>query len=300
MAITIDQVYVDTFERNVRHLAQQANTRLRAFVTERSVQSESHAWERVGAVDTSEKTAARTATPENDTPWSRRLSIPSTYHVGDTVEPEDVVQMLVEPKSNIAMAHAMACRRRVDDIIIAAANGDSRDGDGNAITFDTANQQIDLTNAGATTGAAAEISIDSILQVQEKFYENDIQMDDMQRVCMVIGPKQQRKLMQLMEVTSGDYQNSRALATGYMPNWLGFDWVVSNRLQSPSANVVDCLAFTPQGIGLQVNKDISAKVGEDPSISFAWRIYAMLTMGAVRVEDEHVVRLRLADTVTAA
>lgn len=297
MAITIDKVYVDTFERNVRHLAQQSVTRLRAYVTERSAQSESHAWERVGAVESSEKTTARTATPEVDTPWSRRLSIPKTYHVGDTVEPEDVVQMLIEPKSNIAMAHAMAMRRRYDDIIITAANGDALDGDGATVVF-PAGQMIDLTNAGVTTGAAAEISIDSILQVQEKFYDNDIQMDDMQRAVMVIGPKQQRKLLNLMEVTSGDYQERKALASGYLPNWLGFDWVVSTRLQSPSAGVLDCLAFTPQGLGMQVNKDITAKVGEDPTISFAWRIYAMLTAGAVRVEDEHVVRLRLADTVT--
>lgn len=28
MAITIDKVYIQTFERNVRHLAQQADTRL--------------------------------------------------------------------------------------------------------------------------------------------------------------------------------------------------------------------------------------------------------------------------------
>lgn len=296
MVISIDNVYIQTFERNVRHLAQQSPSRLRTCVTERMTNGENHNWERIGPVDATQKASARTATPTVDSPWSRRVSPTNTYHIGDTVEPEDLVQMLVEPKSNIAMAQAMAMRRQVDDIIIAAATGNALDGDGVNNAFPAA-QRIDLTG---NVGAAREVSIDAILQVQEKFYENDIQVEDMQRPCAVIGPAQMRKLMNLTEVTSGDFQNAKALANGYMPNWLGFDWIVSTRLLAPAAGQSDCLFFTPRAIGLQVNRDITAKVAEDPTLSFAWRIYCMLTMGAVRVEDEHIVNLRVADTVNGA
>lgn len=289
MAINIDNVYIQTFERNVRHLAQQSPTRLRKYVTERAVTSEKHNWERIGSNEAVAKGGARTATPMNDSDWSRRVSLTNTIHMGDTVEPEDLVQMLIEPKSNIAMSQAMGMRRGIDDIIISAATADALDGDGNSIAL-PASQIV-----GDGTG---EITLDTVLQVQEKFYENDIQMDDMQRAVMVIGPKQQRKLLNLMEVTSGDYQERKALASGYMPNWLGFDWVVSTRLQNPAAGEIDCLCFTPQAIGMQVNKDIWTKVAEDPTLSFAWRIYTAMTMGAVRVEDEHMVRIHLADTVT--
>lgn len=286
MAITISNVYVQTFERNLRHLAQQADTRLRRFVTERSGEGEKHNWERIGAGTATEKTSARTPTPTSDLAWSRRVSLPKTYHAGETVEPEDIVKMLVEPNSNISMSLSMAMRRKVDDVIIAAATGDALTGTGATSAF-PAGQRI-----GDGTGV---ISIDSILAVQELFYKKDIDPDE--RKVMVIGPTQQRKLMSLMEVTSGDYQNSKALATGMLPNWMGFDWVVSNRLLAPAAGQLDCLAFTARGIGLQVNQDITAKVAEDPSLSFAWRIYTMMTMGAVRVEDEHVVNLRLKDAL---
>ena len=288
MAINIDNVYIQTFERNVRHLAQQSQSRLRRCVTERAVSSEKHNWERIGPTDAVLKASARTPTPENDADWTRRVSMNQTFHLGDTVEPEDIVQMLIEPKSNIAMSQAMAMRRQIDDIIITAATANALNGDGSTTAL-PASQVV-----GDGTGV---ISLDTILEVQEKFYSNDIQMDDMQRACMIIGPTQQRKLLQLMEVTSGDYQNSQALATGYMPNWLGFDWIVSTRLQAPVAGQIDCLCFTPQAIGLQVNKDLTTKVGEDPSLSFAWRIYSMLTMGAVRVEDEHMVRIHLKDAI---
>lgn len=288
MAITIDQAYIQTFERNLRHLAQQSVARLRPFVTEKSSNGEAHNWERLGPTNAVQKTSARTATPESDAPWSRRVSQPQTWHNGDTIEAEDIVQMLVDPKSNLAMNLAMSMRRKVDDIIITAATANALNGDGSTSAF----------SAGQTIGdGTGVISLDTILEVQEKYYSNDIMVTD-ERPVMVIGPTQQRKLMQLMEVTSGDYQNSKALATGVLPNWMGFDWVVSTRLQAPAAGQIDCLSFTRRGIGMQVNRDISAKVAEDPTKSFLWRVYTAMTLGAVRTEDEHVVRIHLKDAIS--
>lgn len=286
MAITIDKVYIQTFERNVRYLAQQADTRLRRFVTEKATDGQKHNWERLGSGEASLKAAARVATPTSDLPWSRRVSLAQTYHMGETVEQEDVVQMLIDPNSNVSAAIANGMKRKIDDILIAAATGTALNGDGTTSTF-PAGQVV-----GDGTGV---ISIDNILEVQEKFYKNDIDPDESK--VMVISPTVQRKLMSLMEVTSGDYQNSKALATGMLPNWMGFDWVVSNRLLVPVAGQISCLAFTKRALGFQVNRDITAKVAEDPSLSFAWRIYAAMTMGAVRTEDEHIVHLKVKNAI---
>lgn len=286
MAITIDKVYIQTFERNVRHLAQQADTRLRRFVTEKATDGQKHNWERLGSGEASLKAAARVATPTSDLPWSRRVSLAQTYHMGETVEQEDVVQMLIDPNSNVSAAIANGMKRKIDDILIAAATGTALNGDGTTSAF-PAGQVV-----GDGTGV---ISIDNILEVQEKFYKNDIDPDESK--VMVISPTVQRKLMSLMEVTSGDYQNSKALATGMLPNWMGFDWVVSNRLLAPAAGQISCLAFTKRALGFQVNRDITAKVAEDPSLSFAWRIYAAMTMGAVRTEDEQIVHLKVKNAI---
>ena len=287
MAITISNVYIQTFERIVRHLAQQSDTKLRQFVTEVATNGEKHNWERVGATDPTKKTSARTPTPIADLAWSRRVSLAQTFHAGETYEPEDVVQMLVDPNSNIAQALASGMRRKVDDIIIAAATGSALNGNGATSAF-PAGQIV-----GNGTGV---ITLDMILQTQEKFAKNDVDPDE--RKVMVIGPTQQRKLLQTPEIISADYQSVKALATGMLPIFMGFDWVVSNRLLAPAAGQIDCLAFTKRSIGLQVNKDISAQVAQDPSLSFAWRIYTMMTMGAVRVVDEEVVAVRLKDAIS--
>jgi hypothetical protein len=48
MAFTIDKAMVKTFENNVRHLAQQKESRLRAWVQEKDKTSSSHSFKRIG------------------------------------------------------------------------------------------------------------------------------------------------------------------------------------------------------------------------------------------------------------
>jgi hypothetical protein len=291
MAITITAAYVQAYERTVRQLAQQSQTKLRDKVMERGISAEKHNWDRLGKGDFAVKAAARTATPATDSPWSRRVSVAGTRHDGDTVEPEDIVQMLIDPKSSVAEKQGMGAKRAVDDIIITAATGNALDGAGAPVVFPPGQKIGDGTTP---------ISFDFVTAVQEKFMQNDI--DPSIAKCFVVGPTQVRKLMQLTEQTSSDYVNAQALqtlnASGIVPNWMGFTWVMSTRLLIPSAGELSCLAFTKRAIGLQVNKDIWARVAEDPSISFAWRIYSALTMGAVRVEDEQIVHLHVKNSLT--
>lgn len=287
MGASVEKVYVNTYETHVRHLAQQGITRLMPWVMAKNLQSEAHNWERIGTATATQKTTRKVATPDDDTQWSRRQSVPVTYHVGDVTEQEDIVQMIVDPNSNYAMAHAKAIRRSHDDEIINACVGDSRDGAGTTVTFPAAQVVGDGTEA---------INYDIVTEVTEKFMGNDIDPDE-QKV-FVISPEQARKLLQLTEATSGDYNAVKPLTSmGYIESWMGYSWIVSTRLQAPASGEVDCFAMTKQAIGMQINRDIWARIEEDPGISFAWRIYCASTFGAIRVEDEHIVKVHLNTTI---
>ena len=288
MSATIPNAYIQTYETNVRHLAQQGITRLRPWVMEKSVQSEGHNWDRLAATTAQQKTTRKQVTPDNETAWSRRKSIPVTYDTGDVTEQEDVVQMIIDPNSSYAVAQGKAMRRAHDDEIISAAVGDSRDGDGNAVTF----------VAGQSIGdGLSSISYDVVTAVTEKFMDNDIDPDE--EKVFVITPAQARKLLQLTEATSGDYNAVRPLTSkGYIESWMGYSWVVSTRLlQGADAGSKYCFAMTRRAIGMQMNKDIWARISEDPSISYAWRVYCASTFGAIRVEDEQLVRVDLSETI---
>ena len=289
MANTISNVYIQTFEQNLRQVAQQETVKLKPWVQVRGEESENHNWEKLGASNASLKTTRLQATPVADTAWGRRVAVSATWDNGESTEQEDPVQMLVDPNSNLVMSLGYSMRRAQDDVIIAAATAAALEGDGTTTAF----------TAGQTVGDyTTPITFDSITEVQEIFMNNDI--DPSVLKVAVVGPTQVRKLMQLTENTSSDYVRAQQLQQyGIAPSWMGFDWISSTRLLHPTApgTDIDCLFMTKRAIGMNIPKDISAKVAEDPSISFAWRLYCFTVMGAVRVEDEQIVRGAFADTI---
>ena len=289
MANTISNVYIETFEQNLRHVAQQETVRLKPWVQVRGEESENHNWEKLGSSDASLKTTRLQATPVADTAWGRRVAVSATWDNGESTEQEDPVQMLVDPNSNLVMSLGYSMRRAQDDVIIAAATAAALEGDGTTTAF----------GAGQTVGDyTTPITFDAITEVQEIFMGHDI--DPSIPKVAVVGPTQVRKLMQLTENTSSDYVRAQQLQQyGIAPSWMGFDWICSTRLLHPTApgTDIDTLFMTKRAIGMNIPKDISAKVAEDPSISFAWRLYCFTVMGAVRVEDEQIVRGAFADTI---
>jgi len=288
MAITISNVYVKTFESNLRFLAQQSKSRLRQFVTERSATSSKNSFPRLGAQSFAAKAGTgRIATPANDSVWSNRVAIPATYHGGDSVEPEDIEQMLVEPRSSVAEALARAARRQIDDLIITGATSDTqKDEAGNNNAFP----------AGQKLGSAVTaFDFSLVTQVTEKFLLNDIDPED--EKVFVVSPNCVKKMMAISQYGSRDYTNAQALdAGGVVDRWMGYTWVVSTRLAVPGANQRLLLAFTKRALGLLVVKDIWSRVAEDPSISFAFRVYAALTMGVARVEDEQIAQITVLES----
>lgn len=290
MSTTIDKVYIQTFERNLRHLAQQEVNRLRPYVTERGVNGVNHNWERVGSKEASIKSTRAQATPVADFVFSRRVSLAKTYDIGELVEQEDPTQALVDLNGNLTMAMGYAMKRAFDDEIIRAMGSDTDvDGDGTPQVFP----------AGQKIGdGLAPISFDLVTQCQEKFMENNI-MPDIPKV-FVVGPVQIRQLMNTTEATSSDYirgKLNQLSSTGIVPNWMGFNWVCSTLLNDGGdAGTKKCYAFTRRAIGLQVNKDITADIAKDPSRSFAWSLYCFAVFGATRVEDEQIIELDVLDS----
>lgn len=290
MAITINKAFVREYRDMVIHLAQQEETRLRAHVTEVSSKGESYSFDRLAATDAVEKTGRRQTNVYVDDTWSRRLCTPKTFNHTMTIEHEDRVQMLIEPKNAYATNQGMAMRRKYDALIIEAATGNALDGDSTPVTFPATQRVGDGT---------AQISFDLVSQVQGKFLAKEI-TPDVPKV-MVVGPNQVVKLMQLTQQTSADYVRREALQKlqdyGIVPNWMGFTWILSNQLLAPSAGQLSCLAFTRAGIGLVVNQDIFVRITENPERQYMIQVFSQFTANATRVEDEHVVELRVADAV---
>lgn len=302
MAKSIEQAYVQTFENTVRQLAQQQYSRLRRYVTEKSASSESHNWETLAEQPTDITTSSQSTgmlkraagaswsgpvpTPNTDEVWAKRRTAINVYDAGNSVEIEDPRQMLVDPNSAIATSQAMKMGRAVDDVIIS-----------NAFTpAATKSGTVNFPASQVLGDATTPFTYDLVTAVAELFLKNDI--DPSEPRVMVIGPGQMRKLLQITEATNADYVNVKALAQdAYVSSWMGMNWVVSTRLESPTGDGSDInlICMTRRALGLHVASDIRTKVGEDVANSFAWRIYSHMAMDCVRVEDKHIVKITVAD-----
>jgi len=297
MSTTVNQVYVDEFNANLRQLAQQKYARLKDTVQNVSSNAESYSWDRLGPMEAVQKTQkiqptqeAQLSGPLFDTQFSRRTAIAKTFNVSEYIELEDQIQAKVAINSGVMQSMGMAMARAHDDEIIRAMGDDALDGDGNAVPFPAA--QVIGDNS-------SPISFDTITEVQERFLENDIQGEVAKTI--VVGPKQIRKLLQLTEQTSADFVQREALQrlsqNLIVPNWMGMRWVCSTRLLAPSAGEIDCYAYTDRALGMAINSNLRTFIQQDPAHSYAYAMYAASTYGAVRVEDEHIVKISLADTL---
>lgn len=305
MANNISSAYISTFENNVRHLVQQKESKLLNTVQSVNITGENHAWERLGLMEASLKGGfnpnvidagtipifkspgvIRQDTPMSDAEWSRRISLVNTYNVGTSTELEDPTKMIVDPNSNLTMAISAAMKRQQDDIIIDAARGTALDGAG-ALNTLPASQEVDHTGQPITVKLMADI--------QTQFMDNHID-PDVQKFA-VVPPSAVATLMQEAKSTSNDFVQASVLQQyGIVRNWMGFDWMISTRLPEYGTLPTDDIAalfYTKQAIGCQINRDIQIKMAEDPTRSFMWIIYAYMILGAVRIEDEHIIQVRM-------
>jgi hypothetical protein len=93
-------------------------------------------------------------------------------------------------------------------------------------------------------------------------------------------------------VVSQDFNTVKALVQGEIDTFLGFKFIVSNRLAlDSSTNVRSCFAWAEDGIKLAVGKDVMARIEERSDKSYATQVYYCATFGATRMEEEKVVQI---------
>ena len=80
---------------------------------------------------------------------------------------------------------------------------------------------------------------------------------------------------------------------GQVNSFLGFEFIMSNRLDFDATNTDDRLvfAFTEDAVKLAVGKDITARIDERADKSYSTQVYYCMSIGATRMEEEKVVQI---------
>ena len=283
MSSTITEAFVQQYSNNVQMLSQQKGSLLRNVVDVENVVGKHAYFERLGAVTAVKRVSRHSDTPQIDSEHSRRRISMVDYEWADLIDNQDKIRTLIDPTSNYALAAAMAMGRAMDDEIIAAVTGTAYSGEtGSTAVALPSSQKITEASTGGLT-------IAKLRQTKEILDLADV--DPSLPRSFVCSPKQITNLLGTTEVTSSDFNTVKALASGEINSFLGFNFIVSNRLSIASSKR-ECLAFTNDAMKLALGQDIMTRIDERNDKGYALQVYVCMTMGSTRLEDEKVVSVQ--------
>ena len=112
---------------------------------------------------------------------------------------------------------------------------------------------------------------------------------------MVVNAKMLTNLYGTTEIKSVDYNSVKALANGAINTFLGFRFIRTERVpKDATATTGYALAWSRSCVGLGIGQEISTSVDRRPDKNNAWQVFADMSIGATRLEDEGVVEIACA------
>tara|TARA_R100000278_G_scaffold5721_2_gene8626 strand:+ start:709 stop:1641 length:933 start_codon:yes stop_codon:yes gene_type:complete len=192
------------------------------------------------------------------------------YSTGEYVDDFDALKTNIDLRSAYAGSIASAMSRAYDTVIIGA--------------LDSARSSMTAV-AETTSGTLVRADLQA---VHNALNAKDVPMND--RYLVVDSATYGDILGDTNIVGNADGPLSQALATGILPNVLGFNIIMSNLLTAVDANETYSYAFHKDAVGMAIGKDITTMVNYVPQ-KLSTLIAAEFSAGSVVIDPTACVSL---------
>lgn len=295
MSWDIDKALVQAYRANIDIQFQQRISRFRARVRNESQHAEFEFYDRIGPTDAVEVTTRHGDTPLVPTPHDRRRVALRDFDWADLIDKKDKLRMLADPASAYTRNAVMALNRKVDDVIIEAAFGTAYTGKtgATAVTFAAASEvAVNYVESGAP--ASSNLTPGKLRRTRYLFGKAEVIGDDQADLSIAIDPSQLQAMLTEPEVISGDYNTVKALVNGEIDTWMGFKWIMSNRLPTTavSGGIRSCIAWEKEGLLFASADEVNVDVGPRRDKRNSVQVYVCGSFGASRMWEEKVVRIK--------
>lgn len=272
------------YGRNIMMLAQQKYSKTYPAVTLKTdITGKTFFQDQIGEWDMQNKTSLNPDTPENDPNFARRMGTIITKFDNRFLDRSVNLQILSDPKAPMAMSAGSSIGRTIDDEVIDALGGNSYSGE-------TGSTAVPLPAGQIILNGGTNLTFDKVKEAKQKLDDNDVEEEDR---YFLISPAGVTSLLDDVNLTSSDYNTINAINAGTMPKdgvWMGFKWIISTRLDT-AANITQGFAFHKYGICLGMTEMPYVRTDERSDKSYSWQIYYELNLGAIRLEEDRVVRV---------
>jgi hypothetical protein len=221
------------------------------------------------------------------------------YEWADLIDDQDKLRMLIDPTSEYAKAASMDLGNEVDRIILAGLDGDSYSIDANDSSTTVALPASQIVDEDFGT-ADSNLTIPKLIEARRKLMRHSGSIRE--GLHCVVNASAIAALLNTTEVTSADYNTVRALVRGDIDTYLGMkfhvvkDPIMLGTADGSDTDPVKVYVYMESGLGLAVGEDINVRISERDDKGYATQVYARMTMGAVRIEEEKVVRIECVQT----
>lgn len=290
MSDQVTTAHVQEYSTNLQLLLQQKQSRLRRAVSEGPHTGKNASpVDQLGAVEAVDYDIRHGDSPMMDTPHDRRWVAPRGCHIGDMIDDEDIVRVLVDLKSGYAQNHAAAIQRKIDRRILDAMFGTAKTGeDGTTSTTWTAfvaantSHQIAAGAAGLTVAKLKQAK--KVLMAEEVDFESD-------EIYCAINAEQHDDLLAEAQVINRDYNDVLVLKEGMVTRFLGINFIHTELIPVTSSEF-QVPVWAKSGMHLGVWKDGESFAARRPDKSFNWYLYSRGIYGATRTEERKLVEAR--------
>lgn len=311
MSVEVTTSMVKQFSSNVFHLSQQKGSRLRSTVRTESQNAESAFYDRIGAVVAKEKTSRHSDVEYSDTPHSRRKVTMSDFYYADLVDKEDKLRLIMDPESEYSKAAYMTLGRKMDDVIIAGLLGNAYGGKEGTQAIALPNSQKVAAFDGTAT-AGRKLNLKTLKAIKKKFTKNEALDMDTDLIYLTVTSEQIESLLDEQELTSADYNSVKALVAGTIDTFYGFKFIRIERMPTNTAAITynkdtgvvgsgsqtialgtakSMIAWVPSALVMALGADVQGRIDELPHKHYSKQVYASMTIGAARLEEEKVVEV---------
>lgn len=320
----IEEAHVRQFQEGFEQAYQQETSILDPLVERDTQRSEFKSWQRIGeAEEMTEDTTRYGDNPVSEIPHdNRRISL-RHFELGKYIDPKDLMKVVSDPSNAYSMALLKSGKRKRDDFLIEKYFGDAYTGKEGSTTVSYAVAATDEDSSTVTVGAlsngssnkiaatagrytlaagnkegvsvganfgatGAGLTIEKLKALRTAMLRIEaIQQDDV--LPALLTSYQFEDLLGEDEVINSDYSVRKNLAEGNVTTFMGFRFILCERLPLSSGGSGDerrCMVFTPKALKLTIGEDLKGDLWKDPSKKNIPYMYFKQSIGASRMWGE--------------
>lgn len=291
MLTQLPEHYQTDFGDNWEHLVQQKESRLEGKCQRVTVKGKERTFSQLGKSRMRLITTRNGKTVPSDSEMAKRWLRPKGYDEVTFIDEFDKVALgeLPTPESEHVVAHAMAAKRTMDQVLIDALEGTSYIGEDGTDAVDLGNGQKVAVNY-VQSGSAVNSGLTLAKMARMKFILDRNEVEQEGRYFIHTAKQLNDLLVNVIEIKSSDYNNVKALVDGNVNKFMGFEFVMTELLTLVVAtDVRTCIAYQRDGVALGIGVEKSAKISIRDDLNETIQIRTKMMIGATRKEEERVV-----------